>query len=464
MPPAKRKRSELPPCGNPLYLQWVQTWMEEARGRDDRNMRYTYKRAAESLARYPIPFQHPREAAILAGIGPKLVSQLERRLRQHCEEHGTPMPEPDEQDGRLEEAPTGKPKTKKARTASTYVPRHRSGAYALLAALHQLNAHEESVTKTMLIRQAQPHADNSFTDPEPGSRYTAWSSMRTLVAKMLVAIDGRPSRYRLTVEGHQLATQIVQTADAHPGVASAQAPSKQPTVSSRPLRRSLPHSLSSTEDDDGDAASKEPRPHGTNTGATFDELEIHDRQEVARQCMSSKTLPGSSLILLPGSFEIVLLLDNREVKHRKDRTYLQRELESRGVHVETRALELGDMLWVARKTGDDHGEELLLDMIIERKRIEDLIASIKDGRYHEQKARLQRSGIEHVVYLVEGDNERAAREFDIGRVEGALAAVQVINRFFLKQTRSIDESIDYFAAVTLHLREKYRVGVQRRPA
>lgn len=49
---------------------------------------------------------------------------------------------------------------------------------------------------------------------------------------------------------------------------------------------------------------------------------------------------------------------------------------------ETRQLSVGDFVWIAR---DQSGKELLLPYIVERKRMDDLGSSIKDGRFHEQK-------------------------------------------------------------------------------
>lgn len=44
------------------------------------------------MAKYPTPFIHPVEAMCLAGIGPKIVSQLETKLAEHCVANGLPMP------------------------------------------------------------------------------------------------------------------------------------------------------------------------------------------------------------------------------------------------------------------------------------------------------------------------------------------------------------------------------------
>lgn len=57
-------------------------------------------------------------------------------------------------------------------------------------------------------------------------------------------------------------------------------------------------------------------------------------------------------------------------------------VESQGVKLQVRKLQVGDFAWIARNT---EGQELLLPYIVERKRLDDLASSIKDGRFHEQK-------------------------------------------------------------------------------
>lgn len=94
----------------------------------------------------------------------------------------------------------------------------------------------------------------------------------------------------------------------------------------------------------------------------------------------------------PNSFEIVLLVDTREVRAKNDRDYLCNELRRRGVACECRMLELGDMMWIARKNGIYDEEEIVLDYIVERKRLDDLVASVKDGRFGEQKVRSEVCG------------------------------------------------------------------------
>jgi hypothetical protein len=83
------------------------------------------------------------------------------------------------------------------------------------------------------------------------------------------------------------------------------------------------------------------------------------------------------------SYDIVFILDYREVKSTKNREYVRDALARNGIPVERRTLELGDMCWIARHR--ETKDEIVVDFIIERKRIDDLVTSIKNGRFHEQK-------------------------------------------------------------------------------
>ena len=65
--------------------------------------------------------------------------------------------------------------------------------------------------------------------------------------------------------------------------------------------------------------------------------------------------------------------------------------------IEKKTLPLGDIVFM-----DDNEKEIV---IVERKSLSDLVASIKDGRYEEQSYRLiHSSGLyrHHIIYLIEG--------------------------------------------------------------
>lgn len=124
-------------------------------------------------------------------------------------------------------------------------------------------------------------------------------------------------------------------------------------------------------------------------------------------------------------------------------------------------------MWVAKfrdpkflSQYDEEGDEVILDWIVERKRLDDLIQSVKDGRFHEQKFRLRRSGVKNVIYLVEEFNMPQDVEGVNGTkyqemVASAMASTQVVNGYFVKKTLNIDDSIRYLTRMTLLLRQKY---------
>ena len=98
--------------------------------------------------------------------------------------------------------------------------------------------------------------------------------------------------------------------------------------------------------------------------------------------------PMNAIIFEPGTYKIILLIDVREVKNKHDEDTLRKELSQKGVTIEVRNLNLGDMLWIARSESPGlRGEEreCVLDYVVERKRLDDLCSSIRDGRYDEQK-------------------------------------------------------------------------------
>ena len=191
-------------------------------------------------------------------------------------------------------------------------------------------------------------------------------------------------------------------------------------------------------------------------------------REAPQQPRSTAFIPPTfrAITLQPSTFTIELILDNREIRSREDRTYIETQLITKGIRPLVRTLPLGDFLWVAKCEDSSllsrYGEEgdlIALDYIIERKRLDDLIGSIKDGRFHEQKFRLRKSGVKHVVYLVEeiGISQEMKNKY-WPAVQTAIASTQVIDGFTVKRTRGLDESIRYLARMTNVLKGIYEVS------
>ncbi|KAJ5155865.1 hypothetical protein N7492_008668 [Penicillium capsulatum] len=440
-------------CANPLLLGWIKEWLDQARERNSKGVT-VYKKAYESMKACPLPFEHPSQAQQLNGLGPKLCDRLTDKLKAHCAENGLPMPEPPGQ-GNKRTSGTGvdEQPTKKPRKAKPYVPALRSGPYALLLGLATLGDNStQSMTKAQLIEVAQPYCDSSFTAPtDPTKFYTAWNSMKTLIQKDLVYEHGRPLRkYALSEDGWEVAKRIQKTLPGSSDNTTAFAANPGPQSS----RAAPPVSRESRIDDQDD------------------EDELEEPSISSRLGPSAHTEgPVDPITLPPNCFTIQLVLDTREVRTSTDRDYIANELMKQDITPQVRALELGDAMWVAKckdpallsRYGEE-GDEVMLDWIIERKRLDDLIGSIKDGRFHEQKFRLRRSGIKHVIYLIEefsvthpdagGGNAQKYQEM----VASAIASTQVVNGYFIKKTRNLDDSIRYLARMTLLLRKMY--GVQ----
>ncbi|KAF7719741.1 Uncharacterized protein PECH_005698 [Penicillium ucsense] len=433
-------------CANPLLLGWIKEWLDQARERNSKGVT-VYKKAYESMKACPLTFEHPSQAQQLNGLGPKLCERLTEKLKAHCQENGLPMPQVPGQGASKRTSDTGvaEQPAKKPRKARPYVPPLRSGPYAILLGLATQDENaSQGLTKAQLIEVAQPYCDSSFTaPPDPSKYFTAWSSMRTLIQKDLVYEHGRPVRkYALSEEGWEVAKRIQKTVTG-PSNASAGSDSQTQLFPTPAAAGNVTPDL----DTCGDAIID--RPPTTFQNALVDG-------------------PREPIFLPAGSFTVELVLDNREVRSSKDRDYIANELMKKGVTPQVRALELGDAMWVAKcrdpsylaRFGEE-GDEVMLDWILERKRLDDLVQSIKDGRFKEQKFRLKRSGIKNVIYLVE--------EFAVAHAEAtsgngfkhqestasAMASTQVVDGYFLKKTKQLDDSIRYLARMTRLLTKMY---------
>ena len=101
------------------------------------------------------------------------------------------------------------------------------------------------------------------------------------------------------------------------------------------------------------------------------------------------------------------------------------------IAISVESLPLGDIIFCKDE------QELL---IIERKSVADLAASIKDGRYQEQSYRLDGTELHNhnIVYLIEGNIARAT--FDKSALYSAMFSLQYYKGFSVWRTFSIDET------------------------
>lgn len=400
-------------------------------------------------------------------------------------------------------------------------------ALMLVLAGQDRNAAMPGMSKEELMAAAQPYSDSSFTVPsDPIKFYTAWASMKALESKQLVVKRGRlVTWWALSDEGWEVAARVREVAAARGDVpktedsGSSAIGSRNDRVGSasgsallgdnlgRGINTGVRSNFSAGNDGDeflnqlsgtnsflgatDSTVSSRPaqsatyRSQAANPVILLDDDE-EDQKDVATEVQSSvkremdnefkdvvaegeamaddASLPSFKPIrMAPGTFTIELVLDNRDIRSKTDRDYLQEELTKKGIRPISRAMELGDVLWVAKckqpgwlsRMGAE-GDEVVLDWIVERKRLDDLIGSIKDGRFHEQKFRLRRSGIKNVIYLVEEismDQSRLQRSEEM--VQSAIASIQVVDGYFLKKTQKIGDTIRYLVSMTQMLQNMH---------
>jgi ERCC4-type nuclease len=146
--------------------------------------------------------------------------------------------------------------------------------------------------------------------------------------------------------------------------------------------------------------------------------------------------------------DLVMLVDSREFS-------LMNVLLSfaSGIVIEQRPLPVSDIIWVWRckKSKEEH----ISGYVVERKAIEDLSTSIKDGRYEEQRRRLSRApGVTEVIYVVEGAYEDAARRHPSvlprQTIETAIRHTKLSEGFSVLEVQSIEETAELL--IEMHAR------------
>ncbi|CAJ77393.1 Holliday junction resolvase subunit Mus81 [Schizosaccharomyces pombe] len=468
-------------CGNPLFLQWIQEWMEESTRRFPKSYQ-TWRKAYDSMKSCPITFHRPSQALALKGIGPTICAKLEKKWNAYCLENNIPISTHNEQNDShvnanksSSETSSEKPRSVKkptTRKRKVYVPSYRSGAYSILCALYMLNKHEFA-TKPQIVTMAQPYCDSSFgSATDRNMRYTAWSAMKTLITKNLVYQTGHPSKYCLTDDGEEVCIRLAKVDDSF---------QRKHTVSNFSVSKSDDHDSSlcqppnfvtsinkagSSSDHGGELhVTYCPVDHnevsdGVETDIDVDQVDsltgIHDHHIINNEQLidlteQEKKQPNESNLsnlkietVLFSNCTVFLLIDTREIRSPLDRNLIIDKLTNDfGVNCQVRSLELGDALWVARDM--ESGQEVVLDFVVERKRYDDLVASIKDGRFHEQKARLKKSGIRSVTYILE---ESSYDESFTESIRTAVSNTQVDQLFHVRHTRSLEHSVSLLAEMT----------------
>lgn len=441
-------------CKNPEFAQWMRELWQEAAQREGNKLQWVYKRAMESIILHPEPVLDVKDSVKIPYVGPGIVTKLEQRLRKFLAEGGKlvhaaanvnsqpitavnrPLAEITSavlEEAVLSQQSPGKRKQPAAKRARTYVPTYRSGPYAMLIALYLESQGPSSkgyCTRQEIVSLGQPYCSSPL---EEGTFSALRGAIKKLEEKEWVTKIGVPSRYSLTDEGMEMAERLWDS-----GERRSSAPIHElqlPTASTR-TNSPMPNVVLLDSDDDDD---------GENCTPTSNEDNI--------RLLTFKWPPGT--------FDLKLIIDSREVKSKTERDYLYQQLSAAGIPVEQRSLELGDFIWLAKKKqtfrngAHDDLEEAVLDVIIERKTEDDLLHSIVDGRFMEQKFRLNSSGITNRVYLLEKYDGADFSSIGENKYRAAITHTQILDNLFLRYTANLEESIKFVVALHKDLINKY---------
>ncbi|KAG8751865.1 Crossover junction endonuclease mus81 [Ceratobasidium sp. 428] len=410
MPPKRIK------CLNPVFTTWLEEMRDEVD--PDSKQQNVYNRAIKSMRAHERYIEHPVSHAILRHVlythrlvnwkkdcaevkyvGPRLRDQL---IKRYNESQGIVSTQP--------QGPIKSLAPRVARVGSRPKPRK-----------NQVHSDVEHLSPN-----ESDSSSRSRQSPVSGTLPSALS----IPVPITTAIK-RGSKTRKTV-----ASGTLSDSEPEPDLMDIRTPIKAPrtiltsqlapTPRSLKRTRSVPDRPRLSDFIPAPAATSDIEPDKSN-------LDLED----------DTALSSFEPIIFPaGTYTIQLILDEREVKSTKNRDYILKGLQKRGVCAEKRALEIGDVCWVARSKDpvDESQAECILDYIVERKRMDDLKSSIFDGRFHEQKE--------------DYDTERITQHWK-DQINTALSSTQVIDRFFLKETTSIEDTLDYLSGLhkiilTLH--------------
>jgi ERCC4-type nuclease len=149
-----------------------------------------------------------------------------------------------------------------------------------------------------------------------------------------------------------------------------------------------------------------------------------------------------------------IILDNRENPLYEKCVSLLNNTKSQELILSKEVLLLGDIL-----IQTNEGKDIVL---IERKSIQDLLASIKDGRYEEQSYRLiHSSGIprHNIQYIIEGGIS-FLNPAEKKIIFSAMTSLSIFKGFSVLRTSSLQETADYIISMCDKMNREMNKGKQ----
>ena len=122
-------------------------------------------------------------------------------------------------------------------------------------------------------------------------------------------------------------------------------------------------------------------------------------------------------------------------------------------------LHLGDMVFKLYTVCDDPAPREIL--LFERKSLNDLLASIKDGRYKEQSHRLINASpllAHNIVYVIEGIYTTLKNPADKSKIISCMTSLGFFKGFSVLKTASLNETAEYLMAMSGKMVRDLREG------
>ena len=148
-----------------------------------------------------------------------------------------------------------------------------------------------------------------------------------------------------------------------------------------------------------------------------------------------------------------LILDVREAALYNKAYLINEAYSNSNVEIETKSLHLGDAL-----IESEEGKPV---WIIERKSLNDLLASLRDGRYEEQSYRLQNDADHprhNVVYIIEGMYSQLAKPEHKRVILSTIASLSYFKGFSVFRTCSVQETAELLVYIADKIDRKFQKG------
>ncbi|KAG1695090.1 hypothetical protein DVH05_020732 [Phytophthora capsici] len=413
------------------------------RVRESSHLASNYGRAITSVRAHPTPLRSASEAKTLRHIGNYLANQIHSILRKRGLLETTDAPAPTSV-RRVQVEKQTRDTLVGTQRSRDYAPAYRKQPWFVLNALKEAGAEDENaaISSDLLLQRMQDagYEGNS-------------GKLRTCLASMSgtheVIKRSNLGFYYLTEKGRRSAELCSRSSTNGSATASDSVVAGSTTASSRQIQSST----------------VQKRPSSPNW--TFAELENSDEEILSDidpripdpEVVNNIHAVPVDLIRETDRWELVLLLDHREIIERRNPRILERKLLEQNVNCEVRVLGVGDVQWIARRhrVGGET-QEFVLNVIVERKEVHDLSGSIIDRRFFEQKTRLatvrEKCGDVHVIYLIEGSLTQITTVRTSG-LHTAMGRTQMQDGFFVQQCQNADETVAFLARVYARLLAKF---------